>query len=88
MTSTRVSHVVGLCCAAVTFAIGVAALTGWVLDSEPLKTVFIGNISVKTNTAIGLACLGLSLFCLAPNRRQPWQVTLGRTIAVVPVVIG
>ena len=82
------SRALGVGCAVFTFGVGVVALIGWALDLEPLKTLFLGNISIKTNTAISLTCLGLSLLCLAPVPRPRWQLMLGRALAIVPTVIG
>lgn len=46
---------------------GLAVWIGWVFGIEPLKSVFPGLVTMKANTAFGLALSGLSLALLAQD---------------------
>jgi signal transduction histidine kinase/CheY-like chemotaxis protein len=48
--------------------LGIAVLVGWAADISFLKTVLLGRISMKANTAIGFLCSGLALWLLLRDR--------------------
>src|SRR5688572_24436665 len=88
MDSARSSRALGLLCAAFASAIGVIVLLGWILGSDSLKALFYGDLLAKTNTGIGLVCLGLALMCLSPDHRPPWRTWTGYALAALAAAIG
>ena len=78
----------GVACAALGLLIGAVSFLGWILGDEQLQGAFVAGITVKTNTAIGLAVLGLSLLILAPPHRPRIVTALGRGLAVIPAALG
>ena len=67
----------------------VAALTslaGWLLDHDGLRTLYAPGPTMKTNTGICLASLGLSTLLIASGRT--WQRWLGSVLAVFAATAG
>ena len=54
---------------------GLAVWIGWAFEIESLKSVFSGLVTMKANTAFGLALSGLSLALLAQEKRLPQRLT-------------
>lgn len=75
-------------CAALPASIGLSALLGWVLNSDTLKGVAFGGITVKTNTALCLLLSGTALGLLAPEPTRPWRLKAGRLLAALVAVIA
>lgn len=51
--------------------VGGLILAGWVLDNEPLRSLYQGNLTLKANAALGLVLTGLSLrlLLIGPSNR-------------------
>src|SRR4029453_12297188 len=60
--------------------LGLAVLVGWTFDAEVLKRVLPGVVSMKPNTAVCVALLGLGLWCSVAG--GPASRRLGVTCAV------
>jgi signal transduction histidine kinase len=86
LTRSSVCTAFSQCLGGVVTAVAATALVGWVIDNDALRTA--GGIAMKTNTAIGLLCLGVSLVCLAPTRRGLRQTRLGIALAAISILIG
>lgn len=57
-------HAFGVYCGLGAAAIGLVALTGWILGVDLLKSVVPGNVTMKANTALTFVVTGLSLFAV------------------------
>jgi PAS domain S-box-containing protein len=80
ITARRLPVLLGL---AVT-TLGGAVLLGWVRDVEVLKTVFPGLVTMKVNTALGLALCGTALALLArPQAGKGARAAVAGLAAVV-----
>jgi PAS domain S-box-containing protein len=67
------------------FCLSVVVLTGWFLDSTILKSVVPGQVSMKVNTAVGLALVALALRLsgkYAGGPRRDWIALCGALAAV------
>jgi PAS domain S-box-containing protein len=60
--------------------LGLAVLVGWTFDAQVLKSVVPGAVSMKPNTAVCVALLGLGLWCSVAG--GPASRRLGVTCAV------
>src|ERR1700689_76539 len=69
-------------------ALGCVVLYGWAFGIEPLKTVFPGMVTMKVNTAVGLACSGAALWLLLPAKSRTPKRYVARLLALVPTLIG
>ncbi len=73
---------------------GAAALAGWALDVGVLKSIRPGWVTVKPNTAIALALLGVAFLLTSrpPQDRNAepstWRSVLGSACALVAGLIG
>jgi signal transduction histidine kinase/CheY-like chemotaxis protein/HPt (histidine-containing phosphotransfer) domain-containing protein len=67
--------------------IGTAALLGWILSIDALKSVVPGQVTMKANTAVGLIVVGCSLAALAAPRRRA-LAGAGKVGAVFVVALG
>jgi len=57
----------GLAAALLVAAIGTAALLGWLLDMQVLRSMIPGHVAMKTNTAIGMILAAVALAsCVRP----------------------
>ena len=59
--------------AALTAAIGVIVLVGWVFSLPLLKSVLPGAVEMKANTAVGLVLAGCALFIFGDRPSPPLQ---------------
>ena len=69
-------------------ALGCVVFYGWERGIEPLKTVFSGLVTMKVNTAVGLASSGAALWLLLPAKSRTSIRYVGRLFAWVPILIG
>jgi PAS domain S-box-containing protein len=70
-------------CGLVAFGVGAVALCGWIFDISALKTVLPGLMSMKANTAIGLAGSGASLvMAMQPRKLVSRSVAMGLALLV------
>ena len=63
-------------------------LVGWHFNLPLLKTVIPGLISMKSNTAMGLACLSLAGIALNQKSVLPWRRTVGTLLGVFVTVLA
>src|SRR5215213_5968494 len=70
--------------AAFAFAIGAAALLGWILDNEYLKRIHPALVTMKANTAVCLMLVAVSV--LLVNDRSPSQIKRGVTWLFATIV--
>jgi PAS domain S-box-containing protein len=61
---------------ALAIALGVAVLTGWIVDSALLKSVLPGKVTMKANTALGFLLGGAGLV-VAARRGKPRPKEIG-----------
>lgn len=67
--------------------LGLAGLTGWILGIDVLKSVLPGvAVSMKANSAVAVAALGVSLFLVARGPVRPWVTTVARAAALALVL--
>ena len=69
-------------------AIGLAAVTGWLLDSEVLKSLVPGAVSMKANAAICFVLLGVSMLLAASSSRGLTATILMHTLAGVVLAVA
>ena len=83
-------HVAARVLASVAATMGVLALLGWMLDSLTLRSLLSGDITMKTNPAIGLITLGLSLLLstVFSPRFRPFCRGVSIVLAVFTFAIG
>jgi len=72
---------------AVVVLAGVVVL-GWVFDIEILKSVVPGLVTMKVNTALGLALTAISLWMLLPGPSRTRRGHIARFLALLVVLIG
>ncbi len=63
-------------------------LYGWAFHIELFLSVFSGFVSMKANTALGLALSGMSLWLLLPSDATVGRRRLGRLLALFVVMLG
>lgn len=83
-------HAVPFACA-VSIAVGLLGLAGWLFGVPVLKSVIPGQVVIKPNAAVGLVLLGLSLWLLRkPDGRTSVaaRIRVGQLLAVVITVFG
>ncbi len=67
------------------FIAGIAVLVGWAFDIALLKSVFPGLVTMKANTAAGMALCGLTLALLS---REKLSTTIRFCAAVLAIVVA
>src|SRR5690606_1957546 len=69
--------------------LGLVGLTGWILDVDVLKSVLPGGaVSMKANSAVAVAALGVSLFLVARGPVHAWTTTVARAAAALALALG
>jgi diguanylate cyclase (GGDEF)-like protein/PAS domain S-box-containing protein len=68
--------------------IGCLVLYGWAFHIEILKTVLPGLVTMKANTAVGIALSGASLWLLLPADSGTKRKAAARFLALLVAVIG
>jgi hypothetical protein len=71
-----------------TVAVAVSVLLGWVLDIETLKVVIPGLVSMKINTAIAFALIGVSLGLMTSSDPSAWKLAIAKCTAIGAILIG
>ncbi len=72
----------------ISIGIGLAALVGWILGIDVLKSMIPGVIAMKANTALCLVLLGGGLVLLSLVRYRPAGRWLGMTLAGITAAIA
>ncbi len=73
---------------ALAVAMGVMVLAGWALGNDLLKGAWTNAITIKSNTAVCLACLGFALILLRGPSPHPVAAWIARGLAAIATVIG
>jgi hypothetical protein len=68
--------------------VGLTVLAGWLSGSAELTRLYLPGPTVKTNTAIALACGGIANALLIRNRRESWEVKVAVLLAAAVTAIG
>jgi diguanylate cyclase (GGDEF)-like protein/PAS domain S-box-containing protein len=78
------------CEAAAITVIALAGLVicGWAFDIAALKSVVPGLVTMKVNTALGVAFSGISLWLLLPGESRTRRGQIARFLALIVVLIG
>jgi diguanylate cyclase (GGDEF)-like protein/PAS domain S-box-containing protein len=63
-------------------------LLGWAFDIAVLKSVFPGLVTMKVNTALGLAFSAVSMWLLLPGPSRTRRGDIARLLALLVVLIG
>ena len=71
-----------------TVGMGCLVLYGWAFHIEMLKTVLPGLVTMKANTALGIAFSGASLWLLLPADSGTKRKNVARFLALLVVMIG
>jgi diguanylate cyclase (GGDEF)-like protein/PAS domain S-box-containing protein len=74
--------------AIVVFAISCIVLYGWAFQIEILKTIVPGLVTMKANTAVGLAFSAISLWLLLPGESRGVRGRVARFLALLVTLIG
>lgn len=69
-------------------ALACLVLCGWAFHIELLKTLLPGLVSVKANTAVGLAFSGISLWLLLPGESPTLRGRVARLLGFMVAIIG
>jgi len=73
-------------------ALAVAALVGWLLEIEIVKSGLPGKATIKPLTAVGFALLGVAIACCARavrfDVRRPLFVWAARLAALIALAIA
>jgi PAS domain S-box-containing protein len=69
-------------------AVGLLVMVGWAFHIGALLSVFPGHVTMKVNTALGLAFAGISLWLLLPGESHTRRGQIARFLALVVVAIG
>src|SRR4051812_26657388 len=69
-------------------AVGCVALVGWLLNSEPLKTVVPGGIAMNPATAVCFLLGSLALWLLRHDGADPRRLLAGQLCATVVLLVG
>ena len=67
---------------------GLLVLVGWVLEVDVLKGILPGLVTMKPNTAIAFALVGLSLLLLQSEGSGSWKRAISTLCSVAAGVIG
>ncbi|MFZ2653330.1 MAG: PAS domain S-box protein [Victivallales bacterium] len=67
---------------------GLLVLAGWLFDIPCLKGVFPGYVTMKANTALGFASLGMSLMLLARSNPSLMAQRLSQVFAGATALLG
>src|SRR5271170_2930880 len=70
------------------FVVGIVVFLGWAFDIALLKSVFPGLVTMKANTAIGLALSGLTLALLSREQVGTPIRFCSAVLSVVVVALG
>jgi diguanylate cyclase (GGDEF)-like protein/PAS domain S-box-containing protein len=70
------------------FAAACLVLYGWKFHIVSLTTVFPGLVSMKANTAVGLAAAAVSLWLLLPGDSRNFRARIARMLAFLVFLIG
>src|SRR5271154_1971893 len=70
------------------FALSCLVLYGWAFQVEILKSIVPGFVTMKVNTAAGLAFSAMSLWLLLPGESRGARGRAARFLALVVVLIG
>src|SRR5277367_260687 len=70
------------------FAVACLVLYGWAFHIGPLMSVFPGLVTMKANTAVGLALSAVSLWLLLPGESSNFRGHTARLLAFLVVLIG
>jgi len=68
--------------------VGVLVMFGWAFHIGALLTIFPGDVTMKVNTALGLAFAGTSLWLLLPGESRTRRGQIARLLALLVVLIG
>jgi PAS domain S-box-containing protein len=68
--------------------VGCLVLFGWAFHMEHLKSVLPGLVTMKANTALGLALSGTSLWLLLPGEFHAGRRKIAHSLALLLTVIG
>jgi two-component system sensor kinase FixL len=68
--------------------VGVVVLLGWAIDSQPLKSIWPGLVSMKANTALGFLFCGISLTAWTLPSRDRTSTMIMRAAAIGTILIG
>jgi diguanylate cyclase (GGDEF)-like protein/PAS domain S-box-containing protein len=74
--------------AVLVFAISCLVLYGWAFQIEILKTLIPGFVTMKANTAVGLASSAISLWLLLPGESRGVRGGVARFLALLVALIG
>jgi len=83
-------HIVAFACA-VSIAVGLLGLAGWVFNVPVLKSVIPGQVVIKPNAAVVLLLLGLSLWLMRKPGDRPvdnGRLRIGQVLAILSAVFG
>jgi signal transduction histidine kinase/DNA-binding response OmpR family regulator len=69
-------------------ALGLVVLVGWAFDSEVLKSVIPGFVTMKANTAICFVLCGFALLLGYLVRPRKWKKTASTVLSIVVLFIG
>lgn len=71
----------------ISFLIGIAVITGWILHIETLTSVVPGYTTMKVNSALSITFLGIGLLAALPEQTKEYKAL--RTISgMLPIAIG
>ena len=74
--------------AAFSVVVGLAVLAGWALDIPPARSVVPGTISMKANTAVTFALLGIGLWLVTSGRAGQRAYLAGRLLGLAVAAAG
>jgi PAS domain S-box-containing protein len=69
-------------------AVGCLVLYGWAFRIPVLLSIFPGYVTMKANTALGLALSGASLWLLLPGESPPRRRQIGHFLGSLTLVLG
>jgi len=68
--------------------LGLVVIVGWAIDSEILKSVLPGYVTMKVNTAVCFVLCGLALLLGYLSRPRKWKKICATTLAAIVFVIA
>lgn len=74
--------------AAFAFCIGGAALLGWILDNQFLKTIHPALVNMKANTAICLMLVAASCFLINDRSQSQGKPVVRQLFAAIVAIVG